>query len=168
MPAGRPRKSAEYHRLVNNYRPSRHAERPVTPPETEEHKLLDAELKNWSMAFSCGRNFFTWDHDIGVDAQDEAAFLPAARAAWERLGRCSWQAGSLIGGRYRGLGASLAIRRGRCASHASCADKHNHDKKIVGRNLAPLKSLNPTCLVAYQWGTTKRPGYSLGRNRAAR
>ena len=45
------------------------------------------ELENWSMVFSCGHNFFTWDHDIGVDAKDEAAFLPAARAAWGRLGQ---------------------------------------------------------------------------------
>jgi hypothetical protein len=32
MPRGRPRKSAEYHRLMNNYCPSRHAEPAVTSP----------------------------------------------------------------------------------------------------------------------------------------
>jgi len=62
----------------------------------KRHEVDVIELENWRMVFETGHNFFTWDHNIGVDARDEAAFLPAARDAWQRLGAAfldGWEPG---------------------------------------------------------------------------
>jgi hypothetical protein len=97
MPAGRPRKPAAYHKLVGNYRPSRHAEPRATSPEPEldpAEAALREECERWRGVFECGRDYFN-DLDgleprigrLGAE-QDaaEACFLAAIREAWGRLG----------------------------------------------------------------------------------
>jgi hypothetical protein len=47
MPVGRPRKSAAYHKLVGNYRPSRHAEPVGTSPEPAPERIEFEDLDEY-------------------------------------------------------------------------------------------------------------------------
>lgn len=97
----RPRKSIEYHLIRGLYRRDRHGPLPGTPPEPAasppEPHPLDIEVERWSMAFSCGHDFFNltgldpfsrlWPR--GTEREEAAAhrrFHRAAQTAWKKLG----------------------------------------------------------------------------------
>jgi hypothetical protein len=86
MPRGRPRLSAEYHKLVGNYRPSVHGPLATSPqPEPElspADQAIRDERERWSCAFSTGYDFFV---ETGCDDRAES-FVGEMRAAWRRLG----------------------------------------------------------------------------------
>jgi hypothetical protein len=112
MPRGRPRKSAEYHRLVGNYRASRHAERAPTPPEPEPSPAelaLREECERWRCAFGCGYDFFSQLDGLdpyGLDGAEwdvaAARFLAEMRKAWRGWAARSWPTGGPVPGSAAG------------------------------------------------------------------
>jgi hypothetical protein len=85
MPVGRPRKSAAYHKLVGNYRPSRHAEpvgtSPEPAPERIEFEDLSPDAQDWSFFLETG---FALTCQQGGRNQGQAKRV--ARAKWREHG----------------------------------------------------------------------------------